>query len=79
MGKPAYLIDDQSELDPAWFDGIETVMVTAGASAPEHLVQALIDRLRRDFGGEPELRTVVQEDVSFAPPRSLKRLAVLSA
>ena len=79
MGKPAYLIDDQTELDPAWFGDVETVMVTAGASAPEHLVQALIDRLRMDFGGEPELRTVVQEDVSFEPPRSLKRLAVLSA
>jgi 4-hydroxy-3-methylbut-2-enyl diphosphate reductase len=79
MGKPAYLIDDQSELDPGWFDNVETVMVTAGASAPEHLVQALIERLRHDFGGEPELRTVVQEDVSFEPPRSLKRLAVLSA
>ncbi|HZL37969.1 MAG TPA: 4-hydroxy-3-methylbut-2-enyl diphosphate reductase [Tepidisphaeraceae bacterium] len=79
LGRPAYLIDDQSELDPGWFDGVETVMVTAGASAPEHLVQALIDRLKHDFGGEVELRTVVQEDVSFEPPRSLKRLAVLSA
>ncbi|HZK82220.1 MAG TPA: 4-hydroxy-3-methylbut-2-enyl diphosphate reductase [Humisphaera sp.] len=79
MGKAAHLIDDQSELDPAWFDGVETVMVTAGASAPEHLVQALIDRLKRDFGGQVELRTVIQEDVSFEPPRSLKRLAVVGA
>ena len=78
MGKPAYLIDDQSELEEAWFSGIKTVMVTAGASAPEHLVQALIDRLKRDFGGEVELRTVIQEDVSFEPPRSLKRLAVVA-
>ena len=79
MGKAAYLIDDQSELDPAWFNGVQTAMVTAGASAPEHLVQALIDRLKRDFGGEIELRTVVREDVSFEPPRSLKRLAVVGA
>ncbi|HWE04707.1 MAG TPA: 4-hydroxy-3-methylbut-2-enyl diphosphate reductase [Tepidisphaeraceae bacterium] len=79
MGKAAHLIDDQSELDPAWFPGVETVMVTAGASAPEHLVQALIDRLKRDFGGDVELRTVIQEDVSFEPPRSLKRLAVVNA
>ena len=78
MHKPAYLIDDQGELDPSWFDGVETVMVTAGASAPEHLVQALIDRLKHDFGGTVELRTVVQEDVSFEPPRSLKRLAVVA-
>ena len=79
MGKPAYLIDDQSELELSWFDGVETCMVTAGASAPEHLVQALIERLKHDFGGEAELRTVVQEDVSFEPPRSLKRLAVIGA
>jgi 4-hydroxy-3-methylbut-2-enyl diphosphate reductase len=79
MGKAAHLIDDQSELDPSWFNDVETVMVTAGASAPEHLVQALIDRLKRDFGGEVELRTVIQEDVSFEPPRSLKRLAVVGA
>ena len=78
MGKAAYLIDDQSELEPQWFDGVTSVMVTAGASAPEHLVQALIQRLQRDFGGEVELRTVVQEDVSFEPPRSLKRLAVVA-
>jgi len=79
LGKPAYLIDDQAELQTSWFDGVETVMVTAGASAPEHLVQALIERLQHDFGGEPELRTVVQEDVSFEPPRSLKKLAVLAS
>ncbi|MDB5289084.1 MAG: ispH [Phycisphaerales bacterium] len=78
MGKSAYLIDDQSELEQEWFDGVSTVMVTAGASAPEHLVQALLDRLKHDFGGEIELRTVVQEDVSFEPPKSLKRLAVIA-
>ena len=78
MGKSAYLIDDQSELEQEWFDGVSTVMVTAGASAPEHLVQALLDRLKRDFGGEIELRTVVQEDVSFEPPKSLKRLAIIA-
>ncbi|MDB5172469.1 MAG: ispH [Phycisphaerales bacterium] len=79
MGRSAYLIDDQSELETSWFDGVTTVMVTAGASAPEHLVQALLDRLKHDFGGEIELRTVVQEDVSFEPPKSLKRLAVIAS
>ncbi|MDB5333671.1 MAG: ispH [Phycisphaerales bacterium] len=79
MGKSAYLIDDQSELEREWFEGVTTVMVTAGASAPEHLVQALLDRLKHDFGGEIELRTVVQEDVSFEPPKSLKRLAVIAS
>ena len=76
-GKPAYLIDDASELDPAWFDGVGTVFVTSGASAPDHLVQALLDRLRAEFGAEMEERTLVEEDVSFAPPKSLRSLTVV--
>jgi 4-hydroxy-3-methylbut-2-enyl diphosphate reductase len=76
-GKAAYLIDDETELDEAWFDGIETVFVTAGASAPERLVQALIERLRRRFGAQVEERTLVEEDVAFAPPRSLRSLTVV--
>jgi 4-hydroxy-3-methylbut-2-en-1-yl diphosphate reductase len=77
LGKPAFLIDDQSELNPAWFAGVSTVMITAGASAPEHLVQALIDRLKNDYGAQTETRTVVEEDVSFERPRSLRSLAVV--
>lgn len=77
LGKPAYLIDDQSELEPAWFAGVKTVMITAGASAPEHLVQALIARLRDDYGAQTETRTVVEEDISFERPRSLRSLAVV--
>lgn len=76
-GKAAYLIDDESELDPAWFDGMESVLVTAGASAPEHLVEGLIHRLRRDYGAEVETHTVAREDISFEPPRSLKSLVVV--
>ena len=77
VGKSAYLIDDESELQPAWFQGVSAVLVTAGASAPEHLVNALLDRLKREFGGEIEIRTLVEEDVTFDAPRSLKRLAVV--
>jgi 4-hydroxy-3-methylbut-2-enyl diphosphate reductase len=76
-GKPAYLIDDASEIDPGWFDGIDTVFVTAGASAPERLVQALIGRLRAEYGAEVEERTLVEEDVAFAPPKSLRSLTVV--
>jgi 4-hydroxy-3-methylbut-2-enyl diphosphate reductase len=78
LGKRAYLIDDQSQLDGAWLKGVKGVFVTAGASAPERLVQDLLDRLRRDFDGEIETRTLVDEDVSFAPPKSLRSLAVVS-
>jgi len=77
-GKAAYLIDDQSELDPGWFDGVETVLITAGASAPEHLVADLVTRLQREYGADQEVRTVAEEDVSFAPPKSLRTLTVLN-
>ncbi len=72
QGIPAYLIDDVSELDPAWFDEEQTVLVTAGASAPEYLVADVCRRLVDDHGGTIELRTTVNEDVEFQIPKSLK-------
>ena len=53
------------------------MFITAGASAPERLVQGLVDRLKREFGGEVEERTLVEEDVTFAPPKSLRSLTVV--
>jgi 4-hydroxy-3-methylbut-2-enyl diphosphate reductase len=47
MGIPSYLIADGSELDPVWLDGVETVGITAGASAPEVLVNDVISALKR--------------------------------
>lgn len=76
-GVPGYLIDQASEIDPAWLEGKRSVLVTAGASAPEHLVQGLLETLQRDFGGKIESRTLTEEDVSFAPPKSLRSLAVI--
>jgi 4-hydroxy-3-methylbut-2-en-1-yl diphosphate reductase len=75
--KPAYLIDDESELDGNWFQGKESVLVTAGASAPEHLVSELVLRLQADFGGEVETRTVMEEGVSFELPKSVRSLAIV--
>jgi 4-hydroxy-3-methylbut-2-en-1-yl diphosphate reductase len=46
LGRPAYLIDDAAALEPAWFRNASSVGVTAGASAPESLVQGVIDGLR---------------------------------
>ena len=77
LGKRAYLLDDQSQLDPAWLAGATGVFVTAGASAPERIVNELLARLARDFGGVVETRTHVEEDVAFAPPKSLRSLAVV--
>jgi 4-hydroxy-3-methylbut-2-enyl diphosphate reductase len=79
FGKPAYLIDDQTQLDPAWLEEKETVLVTAGASAPDHLVRALVARLEAEFGGVTETRQLIEEDVSFELPRSLKRLTVVAS
>jgi len=78
QGKAAYLIDDETEVDPHWFDGVETVLVTAGASAPEHLVSGLIKRLQHEFGGgQVETRTLVEEDITFELPRSARSLTVI--
>ncbi len=69
--KQAQLIDDASMLNPAWLDGVATIGVTAGASAPEELVQDLITALDRRF--EITLQNVapVQETVAFKLPRAL--------
>jgi 4-hydroxy-3-methylbut-2-enyl diphosphate reductase len=77
-GKAAYLIDDQSELDPQWFEGVQTVLITAGASAPEYLVQDLVARLQREHGADSQVRTVAEEDMWFAPPKSLRSLTVVA-
>ncbi|KQW73115.1 4-hydroxy-3-methylbut-2-enyl diphosphate reductase [Phenylobacterium sp. Root77] len=69
--KGAYLIDDARGLDLAWLDGVSTVGVTAGASAPEVLVQGLIDRLGEAFDVTVEEVDTVRETVSFKLPRKL--------
>jgi 4-hydroxy-3-methylbut-2-enyl diphosphate reductase len=71
LGKPAYLIDDAEALRPEWFTGVGSVGLTAGASAPEMLVQGVIDGLRRF--GEVEVSTLdgVAENVRFRFPAEL--------
>ena len=70
-GIPSYLIDDAHSLDPAWLEGVSTVGVTAGASAPEKLVQDLIDRLG-DFGSVVvEELAGAEEHMQFKLPREL--------
>jgi len=69
---PAYLIDDKSYLQQEWFQGVETIGVTAGASAPENLVQDLIQCLaERGYTGLQEL-DIVDEDVRFHLPQELQ-------
>lgn len=71
LGKPSYLIDDASALQPEWFQGVGSVGLTAGASAPEMLVQGVLTGLRRF--GEVDVSTLpgVAEDVKFKFPAEL--------
>ncbi len=68
-GVPAYLVDDAGEMKPEWLKGVRTVAVTAGASAPEVLVEDLIWTLKSQFGfGSLEEMELKQEDVRFQLP-----------
>lgn len=71
-GKPSRLIDGVEDLDETWFDGMETVLVTAGASAPETLVATVCSYLQDRFGAQPELREIRTEEVTFPLPRELR-------
>jgi 4-hydroxy-3-methylbut-2-enyl diphosphate reductase len=67
----AHLIDDAGEVDPAWLEGVKRVAVTAGASAPEHLVEELIAFLSEQGFGRVEEVEHIEEDVRFALPAEL--------
>jgi len=71
MGVPSFLIDDASALDPAWLEGVETVGITAGASAPEELVQHLIARLGEFGEVTMEELPGTEEHTQFKLPREL--------
>ena len=68
LGRPAYLIDDASALHPEWFQGVTKVGLTAGASAPEVLVQGVIDGMKQFGRVEIELLAGTPEDVKFKLP-----------
>ncbi len=73
IGVPAYLIDDVSEVQPAWLENVDTVAVTAGASAPENLVEELIASLRGRGYSDLEEMEIKEEDVRFNLPSELAR------
>ena len=73
LGVPSHLIADASMLDPAWLQGVRCIGVTAGASAPEELVQQLIDRLKEYGDVEVEDQPGVDENMQFKLPRELLR------
>src|SRR5579885_1489014 len=71
-GVPAYLLDDRSEVEAAMLKGVHTVAVTAGASAPEHLVQELITHLQSKGYNDLEEAEIKEEDVRFTLPSDLE-------
>jgi len=79
-GVESYLIEDETEIDEVWFDGVETVGVTSGASAPEHLVVRVCDWFRgRGVTDINPYQLDVDEDVVFRLPVELRRELELAA
>jgi len=66
-------VDDETEIDPAWLVGARTVTVTAGASAPEVLVDRVVAALRGLGPVEVQEREVIDENVQFTLPIELRR------
>ena len=79
-GVHAHLIDGADEIDPSWFDNVESIAITAGASAPEQVVQDCVNWLRKRFENSPsgisiEEKTVRDEDVFFPLPKEIRSAA----
>jgi len=72
QGIPARLIDGAEEIDPHWFSGNETLLITAGASAPEHIVQACVQRLNNTFDVDVVEMVTCEEHVVFPLPPEVR-------
>jgi 4-hydroxy-3-methylbut-2-enyl diphosphate reductase len=72
-GAASYLIDDETEIRDSWFEGVHTVGITSGASAPEWLVERVIGYFRARGVSDVEEVRVVEEDVHFALPKELEQ------
>ena len=72
MGTTAYLVDNPDELEKQWVGGVKTVGVTAGASAPDVLVQQVVDRLREWGCTAPSELEGTLENIVFSMPKELK-------
>ena len=72
LGTTAYMIDNAGELQEAWFEGVQRVGLTAGASAPEVLVDDVIDALRRIGPVEVSLLAGTEENITFNLPVELR-------
>lgn len=75
MNVPAYLVDDESDIDFRWLEDAQSVGVTAGASAPEHLIGRVVTHLRSLGATELEELETAEENVLFALPEELLQIA----
>jgi 4-hydroxy-3-methylbut-2-enyl diphosphate reductase len=71
FGVKSHLVNDRGDIDPDWLSGVKNVGVTAGASAPEHLVQDLMQFLKDASFNQMEEIELVDEDVRFSLPSEL--------
>jgi 4-hydroxy-3-methylbut-2-en-1-yl diphosphate reductase len=76
VGTPAYLVDDDTQVDPAWLEGADVVALTSGASAPEWLVDRMIEFLKERGVTEVEEIRVREEQMHFSMPAGIRRLEV---
>ena len=74
LGPHAHLIDGVGEIDPAWLQDAETVLITAGASAPEHVVQECVEFLQDRYGATIDEAIIREENVHFPLPKTLREL-----
>jgi 4-hydroxy-3-methylbut-2-enyl diphosphate reductase len=72
LGTPAYMVDDASQLQPEWFEQRQRVGITAGASAPEHLVQGVVQRLRELGAVSVRKMDGIEETTRFPLPKGLR-------
>ena len=71
----AYLIDGPADIDLNWFHADDTVLVTAGASAPETVVEQCVKLLEERFGATVESRSIREEEVYFPLPKEFRHMA----
>ena len=75
LGVRGFLVNDWNDVNPLWLEGVQNVAVTAGASAPEHLVEELVQALANDGFRELEEVELIEEDVRFSLPGELAQAA----
>jgi len=78
IGTPAYLIDNAEQIEPSWLEGVETIGITAGASAPEVLVKGVIEKLQALGASAPEELSGRAETITFSMPKELREQVIAS-